>query len=76
MTEICCSPKILRARILVIMYGLVRVWAGDRVGNVRQFGPSIGVFLLTVQRGASFLDRLCKFCLVFVVLSRLFVAAL
>ena len=38
--------------------------------------PSSKIFLLTVQDSTSFVDHLCYLCLVFVMLSRLFIAAL
>ena len=38
--------------------------------------PPVNMFLLTVPRRSFFVDHLCYLCLVFVMLSRLFIAAL
>ena len=49
---------------------------GVRVGAVGRFRPSSKKCMLAVSGSASFVDLLCCLCLVFVVLSRQFVAAL
>ena len=43
---------------------------------VKALKPFNKIFLLTVQGGTSFVDHLCYLCLVFVMLSRLLIAAL
>ena len=46
------------------------------VGNVKQFKPSRkNIFTARSKADTSFVDHLCYLCLVFVMLSRLFIAA-
>ena len=47
-----------------------------RLAPWNRFKPSSKIFLLTFQGGTSFVDHLCYVYLVFVMLSRLFIAAL
>ena len=43
---------------------------------IHRFKSSSKIYLLAVSRWYCFLDHLCYFCLKFVILSRLFIAAL
>ena len=40
------------------------------------FSPPVKLFNCTLQGGTSFVNHLCYLCLVFVMLSRLFIATL
>ena len=47
-----------------------------RLAPLNRFKPSSKIFYWPIQGGTSFVDHLCYLCLVFVMLSRLFIAAL
>ena len=54
----------------------IHIWTKAEVGaQWNRFKPSSKISWLTVQGGTSFVDHLCYLCLVFVMLSRLFIAA-
>ena len=56
---------------------LIHIWTKGEVGvQWNGFKPSSKIFLLTVPRGYFFCGSMCYLCLVLVMLSRLFIAAL
>ena len=56
---------------------LIHIWTKGEVGAPwNQFKPSSKIFYWQFQGGTSFVDHLCYLCLVFVMLSHLFIAAL
>ena len=61
----------------VLFYTILKTMISMKRGWHRETGlsPQAGYFL-TVPRSTSFVDSLCYFCLVFVMLSRLFIVAL
>ena len=72
----CCMDKLgsfMQTKHLCI---LIHIWTKSEVGAVKPIKPSIYWLFQVFQGSISFVDHLCYLYLVFVMLSRLFIAAL